>query len=346
MRNLHFFSLCITLMVAATLHAQGRSIDKIVDKSTLEDGEIKKIEGYAVYWSNALATTDGESLNEARIKLAGPLDPRVVMSVFARSIYGDALRESTEQYLAKNSGNEMAAVNALQVISLLGTDQGCSVLLHHADSSTEDRGALRLWASIGLNNSFHIGLLDARRISSMIKLVASFMKREQDWFIIARQFDALASIKNIPGTDAQEREELEELSFELQASALVDLLNRIQKSEQNYTLVKSLPVILPTLMFEFAEYGVDEGVKENAKDIITPALVSFVKYATSIAPNSQDDEGFNEVYGHAVWNADQLIRLLFGETTEPEVATIDLWENNDMQAIQERVVAWNKLLKN
>ena len=99
-------------------------------------------------------------------------------------------------------------------------------------------------------------------------------------------------------------------------------------------------------MFEFAEYGVDEGVKENAKDIITPALVSFVEYATSIAPNLQDDERLNEIFGHAVWNADQLVRLLFGETTEPEVATIDLWENNDLQAIQERVVAWNKLLKN
>ena len=190
-------------MIVGTVHAQARSIDKIVDKSTLEDEEIKKIEGYAVYWTDALATSDGEELNNARKKLAEPLEPDVEMSVFARSIYGDALRESAQQYLSNDSTSEMSAVNALQVISLLGTDQGCSVLLTHANSLNEDRDALRLWASIGLNNSFQIGLLDARRVSSIAKLVAGFMTREQDWYILAIQFDTISSIKNMPGPGTQ-----------------------------------------------------------------------------------------------------------------------------------------------
>ena len=346
MLKVHFFSLCLTLMIVGTVHAQARSIDKIVDKSTLEDEEIKKIEGYAVYWTDALATSDGEELNNARKKLAEPLEPDVEMSVFARSIYGDALRESAKQYLSNDSTSEMAAVNTLQVISLLGTDQGCSVLLTHANSLSEDRDALRLWASIGLNNSFQIGLLDARRVSSIAKLVAGFMTREQDWYILARQFDTISSIKNMPGSDTQEQEELEQLSFQLQANALVDLLNRIQEDGTGQKLVKVLPVVLPALMLEFVEHGVDAGVKEDAKELIMPSLISFVEHASSLDPTSEQGAPLNKIYGNAVGNAAQLIRLLLGETTEPDVTIGELWGNNNMQAIQERVAAWNTLLKN
>ena len=72
MRKVHLFSIILALAVSNIASAQGRSINKIVDNNSLNDGEIRKIKGYAEFWSNALETTDGEALNNARKKTRRP----------------------------------------------------------------------------------------------------------------------------------------------------------------------------------------------------------------------------------------------------------------------------------
>jgi hypothetical protein len=346
MRKVHLCSIILALAVSSVAFAQGRSINKIVNNNSLNEDEIQKIERYAEFWSNALETTDGKALNKARVKLADPLEPSVGMTAYARSIYGNAIKENTGKYLAKGNANEMAAVNTLQVVSLLGTEEACTILLDHADIASENRSGFRLCSAIGLKNTFQIGLLDARRIESIAKLIANFIKRESDWYTISRQFETLASIKSVPGLDKQSVEHMEEVSFGLQSATLLDLLNNISNGDSPNTKVQALPIVLPSFLLQFSEPGVNEGVQDDAKDTILPGLIAFVESSTTQAPPLESNPTLNGSYKASVAIAALVINYILEQNSDDSVSIVDFWENGNMDEIQECVLTWKKLSKN
>jgi hypothetical protein len=346
MRKVHLCSIILALAVSSIAFAQGRSINNIVNNNSLNENEIRKIKGYAEFWSDALETTDGKALNSARERLANPLEPDVEMTAYARSIYGNAIKENIGKYLVKSNTNEMAAVNALQIVSLLGTEEGCAILLSHADISKENRPAFRLWSSIGLKNTFQIGLLDARRIESIAKLIAKFIKKESDWYTISRQFEVLASMKNVPSLDKQSIEHMEEVSFGLQSATLLALLNNISNGDSPNAKVQLLPIVLPSLLLQFSEPGVNEGVKDDAKDTILPGLIAFVESATTQAPPLESNPSLNGSYKASVAIASVVINYILEQNSDDSVSIVDFWENGNMNAIQECVLTWKNLSKN
>lgn len=317
--------------------AQPRSITKIVDKSSIsEDGE-NKIKRYAISWAEQLQTTDGEVLEQARNKLADPFEPGVRMTPYARSLYGKYLKEGFGPLLNQDNKNEMAAVNALQILALLGTEQAYGVLLRHADMSTENRPTLRLWASIGLGTSFLTGELPDNRVEHYAQLLSIFTNKELEWFVLARQFDSLAALQSIPNQDRNQRETLETLSFELQTKSLVKLLNSINTSQGADLRVQALPFILPSLLLQIIEPSVDEQTKAEVLEAILPPLIEFVEYAAS-NHSTEDDTFLHSSYGGASHSACLLITRGLG--LRGDVRVIDLWNDGDYPAILELVETW------
>jgi hypothetical protein len=317
--------------------AQPRSISKIVDKSSIsEDGE-NKIKKYAVIWAEQLQTTDAETLEQARSKLIDPFEPGVRMTPYARSLYGKYLNEGFTPLLSKENENEMAAVNALQVLSLLGTEQASDLLLKHADISTEDRSTLRLWASIGLGTSFLTGELPDNRVERYAQLLSNFTKKETEWFVLARQFDSLASLQSIPNQGRNQQDYLEVLSFQLQTTSLVNLLNSINASNEADLRAQALPFILPSLLLQLIEPSVDKQVKIETLEAIVPPLIAFVEYA---ATNQSDEEDtfLRGSYGGAAHSASLLISRGIGSSSDEKV--INLWNSGNYPAILELVETW------
>ena len=337
MHNLRLSTLFLALLMSTVAVAQPRSISKIVEKSSISQDSEEKIKKYAVGWAEQLQTTDAESLEQAHSKLVDPFEPNVRMTPYARSLYGKYLEEGFEPLLNRESPNEMAAVNALQILSLLGTEQAYSLLLKHADISTENRPALRLWASVGLGTSFLTGELSTNRIERYAKLLSGFIGKEQEWFVLARQFDSLAALQSIPNIDSRQREALESLSFELQTKALVNLLDSINAGEGTDERVQSLPLILPSLLLQIIEPSVDEEVKSKTLDVIVPPLIGFVEYAAK--QNSGDEnELLHNSYGGAAHSASLLIVRAVGSDGDPKV--IDLWNSADYSEILELAETW------
>lgn len=337
MHNVRFLTLFFTLLMSTIAFAQPRSISKIVDKSSIsEDGE-NKIKKYAVIWAEQLQTTDAETLEQARSKLIDPFEPDVRMTPYARSLYGKYLNEGFTPLLSKENENEMAAVNALQVLSLLGTEQASDLLLKHADISTEDRSTLRLWASIGLGTSFLTGELPDNRVERYAQLLSNFTKYETEWFVLARQFDSLASLQSIPNQDRNQQNYLEVLSFQLQTTSLVNLLNSINASNEADLRAQALPFILPSLLLQLIEPSVDKQVKIETLEAIVPPLIAFVEYA---ATNQSDEEDtfLRGSYGGAAHSASLLISRGIGSSSDEKV--INLWNSGNYPAILELVETW------
>ena len=335
MLHLRLITTFIALFLCTAAFSQPRSISKIVGESEINEEDEKKIQKFAVAWAEELQTTDAETLKHAHNKLTSPFDDGVHMTPHGRSLYGKYLKEGFAPLLSDENENEMAAVNALQIYSLLGTEQGCAVLIKHAHAGTQKRDALRLWASIGLGSTFLVGELPQNRIDRYAKLLSSYIGNEGVWYVLARQFDALAALQSIPGLDRSQRVEMEELSFTLQTNALVKLLSSIPIDGADQR-VQALPLVLPSLRMQLNEPGVDDELKSTVFDSTIPHLITFVENASTNPPVG--DSAMMASYGRALHSAGLLISK--GQGTGESVNIVELWNNGDYPAILALTETW------
>ena len=325
----------LTLLCCTATFAQPRSISNIVGESNITDEDELKIQKFAIGWAEKLLTTDADALERAHKKLISPFDETARMTPHGRSLYGKYLKEGFESLLSVDNDNEMAAVNALQVYSLLGTEQACSLLIKYAHSSAENRDALRLWASIGLGTTFLVGELPQNRVERYANLLHDYIANETVWYVLSRQFDSLAALQAIPGLDRDQRNEMTELSFSLQTSALEKLLASIDALEADER-VQSLSLVLPSLRLQLNEPGINEQVKADTFNSIIPPLVVFVENAAN-NPLAHEDDLF-DAYGRAVHSAGLLISM--GLNVGGGVNVGELWNEENYSDILKLVESW------
>ena len=346
MLNYRVLSPCIITTICCIAVAQPQyRITNIVARTTINDDDAIKIKNYASGWAQALLTTDSSELIDAQRHLIEPLEPEVGISSYARSLYGKALKDSFAVILSEESDNEMAAVNALQVLSLLGTDQACRILLDHA-SDGEERSSLRLWSSIGLGKSFKSGVLPTRRIMSNANLLADCASRESEWYIVARQFDSLAAMQDVPDLDRRQQTELENQSLQLQTRALQELLDDLKNTAGGDKRVRALAFILPSLRFQLIEPGIDAAARSEAQKNILPALIDFVDYSTARAKVDRSNTDLLAAYGDAIFTAGLILDGTLDINSNDEFTLADHWIAGNHQAINERVERWKSQLKN
>ncbi len=335
-----FIILILALTCSYDAVAQPKfSISKIVGRNSINDADASKIEQYARGWAEALHTTDALQLYEAQRHLIEPLEADAAMSPYARSLYGKALRDGFELILDENSTNEMAAVNALQVVSLLGTEQGCGLLLNHADTSTEDRDSLRHWASIGLGKAFKQGILPDRRVSSIAGTIADFASRESVWYIISRQFNSIASLQDIPNLDTRQQDELEALSIKLQVRAFSELLQEIAKSNEADERVRALPFILASLRLQLIEPGLNEDARKDGDQKIAPLLTQFADLALKHAQSAKENEELYAAYGESLQSGSFIVERIL-KIDVSDASMLELWSEGRYPDLTSRLNTW------
>ena len=340
MINTRSLTLIFLLLVCTVATAQPRhSITKIVGRNSIGDDDANKIKLYAHGWAEVLLTTDGMKLYEAQRHLIEPLEPDVAMSPYARSLYGKALKEGFKAILDEKNENEMSAVNALQVISLLGTEQGCGLLEYHATILNEKRSALRHWASIGLGKSFKTGVLPDRRISTIANRLADLASREPIWYIISRQFQSLADLQSIPDLDSRQQAELENLSLQLQTRALLELVAVIAENQEADDRVRALPFILSSLRMQLIEPGISKDARTQADLNISPVLIQIAQITLDHAKSANETQGLHAAYGEAL-QATAFIADRILKTDPPEEPILETWTKEMYPDIQERIVIW------
>ena len=152
--------------------------------------------------------------------------------------------------------------------------------------------------------------------------------------------------KELGSKSKQAIEEMGIASFELQSTALATLLSDINTGDGADARVQALPIILPSLLLQFSESGVDDRSGDDAKEIILPELIAFVETSTSQAPSIEANPVLNSAYKEGVAIASIMINYILEQNAENSVTIVDLWENGNVDAIQECVKTWKKLSKN
>ena len=286
------------LLVATTVVAQPSfRITSFISHRDLTDRQKGDMERYAQEWANELLTDDAQKLSEARRGLAEPLDKRWAMSNTARMHYGESLLDAFEPFLAEENKNEMAAVNALQILALLGTERSVTTIMNHASSSFENREALRQWASAGLENSFQSGRLPLTRLVSAATLLADAASREPVWHVASRQLQSLSSLGSTPGLQRSELAELQKLSFELQVQAISNIVEDISTNKKTSLRMRAVRSGLSSLRLQLVEPGIDPKLKKNTIESLLPVLVRVLVVTSNQSNGAKKNDGLISAYG-------------------------------------------------
>ena len=306
-------------------------------RSELTAREKSDVEGYAAGWAEALNTKDAAQLIKARRQLIDPLDDRWHMTEVVRTIYGRSLRKAFEPLLDQSNDNQMAAVNALQVLSMLGTEQSLGILMRHADINAEPRGAVRHWASIGLGRVLSSGRLPMRRIRGNAQVVADGIAREPEWYVISRQFDALASLPRTQGLSRVDREALRKLSLNLQAKAVIALVAAIAESDKPDERMQAARASIASLRLQLMEPSLDAAIRRSVLDSLSPTLVELAGIIVEQGDAARSDDTVRNAYGGTL----EIIAVLMQHQTGKDQGDLrTAWNKGDSDTIMASISSW------
>ncbi|MDP7008339.1 MAG: hypothetical protein QGI78_02100 [Phycisphaerales bacterium] len=335
--------LLVTVLLASSAAAQPSfRITSFISHRDLTDRQKSDIQRYAASWAEAMLTNDAAMLTQARKRLSEPLDQRWSMSNTARMHYGESLLSAFEPFLSEENKNQMAAVNALQVLSLLGTERSVTTMMHHASSSFEDRVALRQWASAGLERSFHTGRLPLTRLTSAATLLADAASREPVWHVASRQLQSLASLGSVPGLKRSELAELQKLSFELQVQTISNIVEDIAASKEPSLRMRAVRGGLSELRLALIEPGIDATLKSTTLENLTPVLIRVLEVTEDQTNEILKDGDLTSAYGGAIETVDSMLRRHKNGDGAPEEGVRSAWESGDHQALSTVINFWRQ----
>lgn len=183
----------ILLPRPVTAQAPPRSISALAGVSSLNAEELDRISQYAEYWANVL--TDGSTpptrIREAQDKLVDPLRGSGVTHDFRRH-YGSSLvpplREAVE-----DSQNAFCVVNAIIVISRIGTERALSTLIRRCNTLVEPDRTTRLSAARGVKHLLadDHDMVSGRAITQTVRRIRESIAKEHDPDVLRYLLDAL-----------------------------------------------------------------------------------------------------------------------------------------------------------
>ncbi|MBT4583610.1 MAG: hypothetical protein HOC93_00840 [Phycisphaerae bacterium] len=329
------------LIIATTAVAQPSfRITSFISHRDLTDRQKVDIERYTEGWATILLTDDAKMIAEARRGLTEPLDNRWSMSNTARMHYGEALLSSFEPFLSEENENEVAAINALQILSLLGTERSVTTIMRHASNTFEDRSALRQWASAGLENSFQTGRLPLTRITSAATLLADAASKEPVWHVASRQLQSLSSLSDTPGLRRSELTELQGLSFELQVQAISNIVEDVAANKKASLRMRPVRSGLSSLRLQLIEPSVDSTLKTDTINNLVPVLIRVLEVASSQWSGAKKSDALLVAYGGAIETATTMLQRFVGDDDVENVDVRGAWEAGDKQPLTDAILYW------
>ena len=320
-------------------------IVNIVNKNSLTSEENQLVTQYAIGWAEALDTIDTTELFSARRRLIGPLSQDADMSPYVRSVYSKGVLTGVSPLLDPSNTNEMGLVNALQVLSVIGSEQASRKLLNMVDVSEEKRDSARLWASIGLGKSFMVGVIPSRKLIINATRLQGYISKEPKWFVIVEQFSALAALQDTVNLDSTEKRKHEKTSLELQTRAINSFVDSLRNSPFIDEKITAMSMVLPSLKMQLSSPLLDSNERNAAQKELVEPLCKLVTISVEVVEAAKDNDTLFNAYGQAIESAGLILDRYLGLDDDARSSLMDLWKDNNTPAILDRVTQWKGFIK-
>jgi hypothetical protein len=308
------------------------SITGLAGLSSLNESQRRQAKQWATHWCAALESANADRSRDARRRLLEPLYAPGVRAGF-RDEYGRQLVPELER-LAEGR-NELAAVNAVQIAAVLGTDQAVGFLRGRLDPEREQRMAVRLWAVNGVGLAARQGHATPRSVEGAMREVVRSAQRETEWIVLLRHFEAMAV-----GTA---------FARELQVELLRTVLDRIAEDDDGPSLLmQSVHHGLLALRHQFATGQMTEAERRQFGEALGPQIGRVLEFAVQHWESAKDaDRSVSAAYAGAVADGETFLKLIDGQVRgnepSPNSAT-GTWGNGNRAGFESVVRQWQTVL--
>ena len=327
----------------STLAATPARLGNLVDKSNLTERDRRDIRQYAEFWGRQLhEATAPLDIDEARGKLGDPLRAVRVGEVF-RFAYSNAVVIHLDQTV--RDGTPHAAVNAMQLLALLGTPSSVEVILAHANIKQEPDFGIRLWAAIGFptavrqnalpNNEINKALRDLGEAAASEARAAVNMPDDDKirWHLLRRQFEAISSVKS-------------QTSREVQVKVLKAVTEAMDERQRPSDLMRATYRALMLIRNDYLRLPPADA--ERVGKLLAPVLCDLCTVAAAHWDNAQNDPIARESYGGAVHVSENLLKMIDARVRPnqagPRTELGPAWRNREKDQFKLDHDKWRTLL--
>ncbi len=326
----------------ATLAAAPARISNLVDKPHLTERDRGDIRQYADFWGRHLQADAPADVDEARGKLGDPLRAVRVGEVF-RFEYSSAVVLHLDKVV--RDGSPHAAVNAMQILALLGTPSSLEVILAHSSIEQEPDLGIRLWAAIGFPTAVRQNALPNNEINKALRHLgeaaasearAAINKPDDDetrWLLLRRQFEAISFVKS-------------QTSREVQVKVLKAVTDAMDNRQGPSDLMQATYRALLLIQIEYLRLPPADA--EMMGKSLAPVLCDLCTVATAHWDNAQSDKTARASYGGAVHISENLLKMIDAQVRPnkvgPRTELGPAWQNREKGKFTDDHDKWRTLL--
>ena len=325
-------ALLAAAVAASASAAPPPRITHLADTTTLSERQRQEIRAYAEYWCNELTAEDPAAVDAARGKLTDPLIRPVRVGQSFRFTYADAALPHLED--AVDDGSPQAAVSAMQVAAMLGTPRALETIVQHSSIQDEQEFGIRLWAAKSFPIAVGKEVLPINEIDKALRQFGNAASREQNWLVLRRQFEAIASVTG------------SNVSRDEQVRVLRSTTNRMDKQEGPSDLMQAAYPALKLMLDEYLK--LQPGQQESFGKSLAPVLCDLCTVANKHWDNAQDDDVAKVTYGGAIHISENLLRLIDGRVRPrqagPRTELGPAWKNREKRRFTDDHEAWRSVL--
>lgn len=230
-----------------------------------------------------------------------------------------------------------AAINAVLVLSMLGTDDAMQEMLRRANVNLEPRWQVRLRAATGCQVLLNEGDLQTIKLGRYVRDLSRAAQQETRHLVLRRLFEAMAAAK-IP----EARDEM--------VKALATVVQRIAEQEDKPSdLVPAYRSAVSLLRAEFVELLDDAEALRTVGAKLNPVLGDFLEAAYKQWNVAQQDPEIKEIYGNAIKASEWLLKIVDPQVRRveraPQTDAGGAWRARDRDRYERDLHTWTGILE-
>lgn len=346
-------------------HAQSEkapeNVDRLSSIANLDAAQISKIKAYGEYWSKKLNDESPAEVKQARNMLVRSL--RMVGGKSASLAFRSAMSKAILSDLQKTikDSNTYRGINAIQVVSSLGTPRAVETLEDHLEPDLESRPEIRLWSAIGIGRAFEFkDGLRSDALKGSLRALGRAAEVETDPLVLRREMESIDMAVRNGRADNLGGKEIRDFAVDTEIDVLETTIERIRSGKVSPSMLSALQPSLVIIRNQYIDPQLQQtnrsgssGRNEKLATYIgrktAPKIASI--YELVIVRNSdlRENAELNLATGQLLESSEATLKLVDKNLrgNQSDVGSVDvraLWDKSNLEELEATRDQWQAVM--
>jgi hypothetical protein len=346
-------------------HAQSEkapeNVDRLSSVANLDAAQISKINIYGDYWSERLSGDSATEVKQARNMLVRSL--RMVGGKSASLAFRSAMSKAILSKLQKTikDSNTYQGINAVQVVSSLGTPRAVETLEDHLEPDLESRPEIRLWSAIGLGRAFEFkDGLRSDALKGSLRALGRGAKVETDPLVLRREMESIDMAVRNSRPDNLGGKDIRDFAVTIEIEVLETTIERIQSGKVSLSMLNALQPSLVLIRNQYIDPQLQQknrsgssGRNEKLASYIgrktAPSIASIYQLVIIRGSDLREDAQLKLATGQLLESSEATLKLVDknlrgnGSNTR-NVDVRELWNNGKLEELEATRDQWQVIM--